>query len=194
MELLLEHISPFLVRSDLLTCCSINQSSFVEYHYDRQALREHLVLVGLLTGVLRSAASGKIARWWRLRRLECWMNNVARSVARMHAFPHRTSTNYIPWKRHFTGGLAGIDRILSKTRFTPRLSKPIECSKCNKNSVDSATYLQIGSKMARSTPTVSLTCSLCADGVTDDDWDFNGVYLSSLCRWKAGDVQWTAQS
>jgi len=194
--LFLELASPFLTRCDILACCKTTRLNHEVRSLDLAVLRftpmrevpgwrhaKHL-----LPGTIRLTAAAKLGRWWRRSLTRRWLDLVAWSAARMHAFPHRTRANYPPWRRHFDGGLAGIGRIMATVRFTPAaLSVPLWCPVCHKAPVTCAWYYWIGTKMARSSPYISIGCASCSmaeRGYRDDvvQVSYFASWLEKGCR------------
>jgi len=98
----------------------------------------------------------------------------------MHAFPHRTETNYPPWRRHFRGGLAGIERIHATTRFVPCSETRFLCPVCGLSSIDTANWFQVGEGVLSSTPVIKIGCRPCI--FTRDFWshDSDAGWLTTL--------------
>ena len=155
--------SQFLTRSDLVHCCLVTLCSSKTFRQDLRSLREKRPLPQcLLLGSARAVAATIISKWLQTTLMKRWLNRVAWEGARKHCFPHRTETNYKPWREHFRGGLAGIERIMTTLKFTPQLKEIPLCPECQSAPVSAAWWRHIGDCMPRSSPYLHVGCESCA--------------------------------
>jgi len=192
MELLLFQMSSAsMTRLELARCCLLDKKTFEEFSGDLDALRcgkasPHQKLLGSK----RCVAASRITRWWRGCVQRRWLNHVAFDAARMHAFPHRTETNYRPWRRLFCGGIAGIDRIHATTRFVHSSDAAVVCPDCKDAPVSVALWRQVGCKMVRSTPYLDIGCGSCMMSRSFQGHDVGWVALFSPSR-GARNISWS---
>jgi hypothetical protein len=164
----LQLASSFLLADEIVRCCSTSLAAWGAFAADARGLAGRFRPRRFrLEGAARCVAARTISRLWRLRRVRAWMDAVARDAARLHAFPHRTETNYAPWRAHFRGGIAGIARIMATQRFTPHLQAHPTCPECGVGEVEVAWHWRDGCKMARSTPRLTLGCRACRESVAE---------------------------
>ena len=98
--LLLDLISPCMKRHEIARCCLLNRQAFWEFSRDLDALRcQERQPQQKLLGAKLVVATNRISRWWLACTRRQWLNQVAWDAARMHAFPHRTETNFAPLRR-----------------------------------------------------------------------------------------------
>lgn len=180
-------VSTSLKRADLAKCFLLSKTLY-------QAFRQELLALKLCSwlrlcrtlGSRRSVAAHLIAKWWFNVGRSRWLNRVAYEAVRLHAFPHRTVTNYLPWKDHFRGGILAIDRIHATKDFaSPRDS--LECPVCRSAFIDTAVYTQIGEKMAQSTPRVDVGCGNCLLVLREREWSYaDRALYTTLGRFRCG--------
>ena len=176
-------VSLYLCRSELARCCLLNKDTFGEFSGDVVALRwEKGSPHQKLLASKRCVAASRASRWWRACVQRRWLNQVAWEAARMHAFPHRTETNFLPWRRHFCGGIAGIDRIHATTRYVPSSDAAVVCPHCDDAPVCVALWRQVGEKMVRSTPHLDIGCGSCMTSRSFQGHDVGWVTVFSLSR------------
>lgn len=137
----------------------------------------------------RHLASKLIQRFFRVRRQRLWLDDVARSVPRLHAFPNRLSTNFSPWRRGFSGGVAAVPRMLRTTRFTPRAAVRWLCGDCDLQPISAAIYIRVGWRMRFSHPVVHVGCPMCCLDFVELETahaDDTAVFL----RWHISEKSW----
>jgi len=109
----------------------------------------------------------------------------------MHSFPHRTETNYPPWRRHFCGGIAGIDRILATTRYVPFFDADVACPECGTSPASVAVWRRIGEKMVRSTPYLAIGCGACMSSESCNGYDEGCITAFSQARGAKKELIWS---
>lgn len=136
----------------------------------------------------RLLACKMIQRSFKAWRQRLWLDAVAQSVALLHAFPNRLSSNFSPWIEHFSGGLVAVPRMRRRKRFTPRSPLRFVCPRCGLQAICAAIYFRVGTG-ARSFPVIRVGCSSCCDGYVerevthaDDSADF--------MQWRLGEPSW----
>jgi hypothetical protein len=173
-------------RHEIARCCLLNRQAHWEFSRDLDALRcQERQPQQKLLGAKLVVAVNRISRWWLACARRQWLNQVAWDAARMHAFPHRTETNYAPWRRHFRGGIDGIKRILATTRYLVHSDADVACPECRTSPVCVALWTQVGEKMARSTPHLHIGCVACmisSPHFSHDDIVCMKVFSASMRR------------
>ena len=192
MEVLfLQLVSPYMIRLELARCCLLNKQTREEFSGDLDALRcEKGSPHQKLLGSKRFVAAIHASRWWHGCTQRRWLNRVAWEAARLHAFPHRTETNYPPWRRHFCGGIAGIDRIHATTRFVSNSGAAVACPECKTASASVALWRQVGDKIIRSTPHLDIGCSSCMLSRSFHDYSVGRITIFSGSP-GAGELPWS---
>jgi len=181
-------------------CCLLNRCMLTEFSEDLEALRiKRKLSRQKLLGSKRFVAAIQTFRWWQRVARRRWLNQVAWEAARMHAFPHRTETNYPPWRRFFCGGVAGIALIRGTTRFIPRCDTELLCPECGTSPINVAIWSQFGEKMVRSTPHIDIGCRSCM--LSREYHYFDAALVSffearfgstEACRWsELAETTWT---
>ena len=170
--LILELASPYMLLADGLAvavgCRRFAQDSYVARRTVRETKLEGTYIGATIAQMCcslavfrRHLACKLIQRFFRARRQRLWLDAVARSVPRLHAFPNRLSTNFGPWRRGFSGGLAAVPRMLRATRFTPRAAARWLCDECELHPISVAIYFRVGWSMRSSHPVVHVGCPRC---------------------------------
>lgn len=183
--------SSFLDAPDLARLLLTSRCLAVPHRPELRALGNGARGPLALPGAARSVAANRLARWWLLVRFDHWLNAAAAAAVRIHAFPHRTETNYVPWRRHYGGGIVSIDRLRALRRFGSRLREAPVCPRCSAAPASAVVYKQVGCKMVSSTPHVDLYCRMCVQQAWC--WEDEHVLVSHFGQFKlARTLHWHA--
>ena len=136
----------------------------------------------------RLLACKLIQRFFKARRQRLWLDVVAQSVALLHAFPNRLSTNFSPWREHFSGGTAAVLRMRRTKRFTPRAPSRFFCPQCRHQAICSAIYFRVGTG-ARSFPAMHVGCSSCCEEYVEQEVT-HADESSDFRQWRLGEPSW----
>ena len=188
--LLLQLLSPYMKRIEIARCCLLNKLTRNEFCDDLNSLRRMEKLPNQkLIGSTRFVAASRASQWWRSCVQRQWLNRVAYDAAHMHAFPHRTETNYPPLRRHFRGGIDGIRRIRATIKYVTYSDTEIACPECETCPVTMALWTQVGERVVRSTPQLHIGCRHCI--FSHSRWSHDIGWITSLtASGRLGELSW----
>lgn len=179
---LLLSASPFLPVGDLLRLASLDRRALREAAASVAALQRKKLGPGVLGGFRAIVACLVLQAFWKGLLQRRWLDRVAASLPRLHAFPHRLRTNLLQLLPLFKGGLEAIPRIRRTRRFLPLIRGGYPCPECSRHLIRSAVYQQVGEKMALSTPYIFFGCRSCCDDYASEP--LNLEYCA--VQWDAG--------